>query len=254
MTTDQPSTRTHILRCGERLIATKGFVGVGLAEILAAAGVPKGSFYHYFSSKERFGEALLASYMERYLGNLDQLLAPDGQPARMRLMRYWAYWNVSQCGAGGPACDADVDAGSKCLVVKLSAEVADMSDAMRIALRDGTTQIVARLALCLREAVHDGSVSATVDPDAMALTLYEMWLGASLLAKLRRDGSSFAHALGATEALLGSFAGPDPTTASGAGRHAASRERAPTPGAHPGTPLKAPRNRTAVAGKARASG
>ena len=40
MTTDQPSAKTHILRCGERLIATKGFVGVGLAEILAAAGVP----------------------------------------------------------------------------------------------------------------------------------------------------------------------------------------------------------------------
>ena len=203
MTTEQPSTRTHILRCGERLIATKGFVGVGLAEILAAAGVPKGSFYHYFSSKERFGEALLASYMERYLAHLEQMLAPDGQPARVRLMRYWAYWNVSQCGVDGPACDAGAGEGNKCLVVKLSAEVADMSDTMRIALRDGTTQIVARLARCLREAVQDGSVPATTEPEFMALTLYEMWLGASLLAKLRRDGSSFEHALRATNALLG---------------------------------------------------
>lgn len=209
MTTDQPSAKTHILRCGERLIATKGFVGVGLAEILAAAGVPKGSFYHYFSSKERFGEALLASYMERYLAHLEQMLAPDGQPARTRLMRYWAYWNVSQCGADGPACDAGAREGSKCLVVKLSAEVADMSDAMRVALRDGTTQIVARLARCLREAVQDGSLPTATDPDAMALTLYEMWLGASLLAKLRRDGSSFEHALRATDALLGGAdAGP----------------------------------------------
>lgn len=207
MTTDQPSTRTHILRCGERLIATKGFVGVGLAEILAAASVPKGSFYHYFSSKERFGEALLASYMERYLAHLEQMLAPDGQPARVRLMRYWAYWNVSQCGVDGPACGAGAGEGNKCLVVKLSAEVADMSDTMRIALRDGTTQIVARLARCLGEAVQDGSVPAATEPEAMALTLYEMWLGASLLAKLRRDGSSFEHALRATDALLG---GADP--------------------------------------------
>ncbi len=203
MTTDQPSAKTHILRCGERLIATKGFVGVGLAEILAAAGVPKGSFYHYFSSKERFGEALLASYMERYLAHLEQMLAPDGQPARVRLMRYWAYWNVSQCGVDGPGCGAGAGEGSKCLVVKLSAEVADMSDTMRIALRDGTTQIVARLARCVREAVQDGSVPQATDPEAMALTLYEMWLGASLLAKLRRDGSSFEHALRATDALLG---------------------------------------------------
>ena len=41
MTTEQqPLVKHHILRCGERLIAAKGFVGVGLAEILAAAGVP----------------------------------------------------------------------------------------------------------------------------------------------------------------------------------------------------------------------
>ena len=78
MTTEQqPLVKHHILRCGERLIAAKGFVGVGLAEILAAAGVPKGSFYHYFGSKERFGEALLAQYLERYLAQLDALLQPD---------------------------------------------------------------------------------------------------------------------------------------------------------------------------------
>jgi TetR/AcrR family transcriptional repressor of nem operon len=46
MVTEQISARDHILDCGERLIASKGFVGVGLAEILSVAGVPKGSFYH----------------------------------------------------------------------------------------------------------------------------------------------------------------------------------------------------------------
>jgi TetR/AcrR family transcriptional repressor of nem operon len=36
----------------------------------------------------------------------------------------------------------------------------------------------------------------------MALTLYELWLGASLLAKLRRDASPFEHALRSTDQLL----------------------------------------------------
>ena len=48
---ERPDTRQHILDCGRQLVAAKGFVGVGLAEILATAGVPKGSFYHYFASK-----------------------------------------------------------------------------------------------------------------------------------------------------------------------------------------------------------
>ena len=209
MTTEQqPPVKHHILRCGERLIAAKGFVGVGLAEILAAAGVPKGSFYHYFGSKERFGEALLAQYLERYLAQLDALLQPDdtGTPARARLMRYWSYWNVSQCGiapAGTPAdgC-ANEAAGARCLIVKLSAEVADMSEPMRLALRRGTDDIVQRIALCLQQCQNEGAVPAGADTAALALTLYELWLGASLLAKLRRDGSAFEHALQSTEQLL----------------------------------------------------
>lgn len=201
MTTDQPSTRTHILRCGERLIATKGFVGVGLAEILAAAGVPKGSFYHYFSSKERFGEALLSSYMEGYLAHLEQMLAPDGQPARVRLMRYWAYWNVSQCGVDGPGCDAGAVEGSKCLVVKLSAEVADLSEAMRLTLRDGAERVVARITTCIEQGQADQCLPEG-DARQLAETLYQLWLGASLLNKLQRTGQSLDTAMTTTKRLL----------------------------------------------------
>ena len=184
------------------MIANKGFVGVGLAEILTAAGVPKGSFYHYFKSKERFGEELLERYMEQYLLRLDALLKSDGKPARARLMRYWSYWNATQCGITADGCGDSV-AGAKCLIVKLSAEVADISEAMRLTLRNGTDRVVQRIAQCLEEAREDGSVPPPLVAYATALTLYELWLGASLLAKLRRDGSPFDHALRSTELLLG---------------------------------------------------
>ena len=45
------NTRQHILETGHRIISGKGFASVGLNEILKSAGVPKGSFYHYFESK-----------------------------------------------------------------------------------------------------------------------------------------------------------------------------------------------------------
>jgi hypothetical protein len=111
---------------------------------------------------EAAGEALLAQYLERYLAQLDTLLQPDaaGTPARARLMRYWSYWNMSQCGiapadASASGC-ADEAAGAKCLIVKLSAEVADMSEPMRLALRRGTDDIVQRIAQCLHDC--DGEV------------------------------------------------------------------------------------------------
>ena len=82
--------------------------------------------------------------------------------------------------------------------------MSDISEAMRLSLRDGTDRVVQRIAQCLEEARIDGSAASTLAPDATALTLYELWLGASLLAKLRRDGSAFDHALRSTEFLLGS--------------------------------------------------
>ncbi len=184
------------------MIANKGFVGVGLAEILSTAGVPKGSFYHYFSSKERFGEALLTRYIDNYLASLDRLLNADSGTARERLLRYFSHWNVTQCGVGSDGCEA-ADAGTKCLIVKLSAEVADISEAMRLTLRDGTDRVVERIAHCLEAGHLDGSVSPELPAPATALTLYELWLGASLLAKLRRDSSPFDHAMMSTELLLG---------------------------------------------------
>ncbi len=191
------NAKTHLLDCGEKLIASKGFVGVGLAEILLTAGVPKGSFYHYFSSKERFGEALLVRYLDQYLCQLDALLKADGTPARARLMRYWAGWNYMACGISAE------EGGAKCLIVKLSAEVADISETMRLTLRDGTDRVVQRLAQCLEEARQDGSVPSALSAQPTALTLYELWLGASLLAKLHRDGSPFENAARSTEWLLG---------------------------------------------------
>lgn len=194
MSNDQHSVRQHILATGQAIITGKGYSAVGLNEILSAAGVPKGSFYHYFKSKELFGQALLDNYVGNYLAELDALLAPDGSPAAARLMRYWNSWlALSDHGC----------AGSKCLVVKLSGEVADMSEAMRAVLLRGTNDIVGRLAACIEEGFADGSIPSGFAPRQCALALYEMWLGAALLTKLRREPSALEGALRATRTLLG---------------------------------------------------
>ena len=73
-TTLARDVRQEILDTAQIIISGKGYAAVGLNEILAAAGVPKGSFYHYFESKDAFGEALLESYFETYLEDLDAML------------------------------------------------------------------------------------------------------------------------------------------------------------------------------------
>jgi Transcriptional regulator len=193
MTTEHKDVRQHILDTGKMVIVGKGFSAVGLAEILNAANVPKGSFYHYFKSKEVFGEALLEDYFAGYNQRLQSLFSDKSMPAAARLMTYWSRWQDSQ--------ESD-DLTGKCLVVKLSAEVADLSELMRNALKQGTEKLIAQLTACIAEGIQDGSLSASLIPEQTALALYELWLGATLLTKLRRDSSALDQAMVTTCKLL----------------------------------------------------
>jgi TetR/AcrR family transcriptional repressor of nem operon len=193
MRASHPQIRRHILDAGHALVVRRGFVAVGLSEILKAAQVPKGSFYHYFGSKEQYGRALLERYVSDYGARLDALFRDDGTCARERLLRYWHAWQTEQLDDGN---------GQGCLVVKLGAEVADLSDEMRVVLRDGVERLVARIAAMLEAGVHDGSLLPVADARGLAQTLYQLWLGAALVAKLRRDPGPFDHAMDVTRQML----------------------------------------------------
>jgi TetR/AcrR family transcriptional repressor of nem operon len=62
----RPDTRNAILEAGIKSVLEKGYHECGLAEILKEAGVPKGSFYYYFASKEEFGLQLIEHWLENF--------------------------------------------------------------------------------------------------------------------------------------------------------------------------------------------
>jgi len=174
-------------------MSRKGFAAVGLNEVLSDAGVPKGSFYHYFSSKDAFGEAMMRRYFVDYLADMDRILAARDLSAADRLMRYWDQWRETQ------SLD---DCQGKCLAVKLGAEVADLSESMRRALEHGVASIVDRIERVLREGADDGSLHVASDPRLMAEALYDLWLGASVVAKINRSATSLDTARVMTVQLL----------------------------------------------------
>lgn len=174
-------------------MAGKGFSAVGLNEILARAGVPKGSFYHYFGSKDAFGEAMLAAYFEDYLADLDETLSQPGLTMAQRLMNYWRQWQETQ---------SFFDCQGKCLAVKLGAEVADLSEPMRSALKHGTSGIISRLRAAIETGVAEGSLSIDGDDGDVAQSLYQLWLGASVMVKIVRSAQPFQSAMVTTREIL----------------------------------------------------
>jgi TetR/AcrR family transcriptional repressor of nem operon len=185
--------RDHILATGQRIMAGKGFSAVGLNEILTDAGVPKGSFYHYFSSKEAFGVDMLARYFDDYLAELDATLSQPGLTMAQRLMNYWQLWRESQSFS---------DCQGKCLAVKLGAEVADLSDSMRSTLQTGTAGIIARLAEALEVGVEEGSLVIDDKPNRVAESLYQLWVGASVMVKIVRNTGPFDSAMSMTQKII----------------------------------------------------
>jgi TetR/AcrR family transcriptional repressor of nem operon len=165
------------------------------SELLQASEVPKGSFYHYFKSKEALRPgACSRTTSTDYLAAagfavLQTRAEPNGTGA--------SCWATSSSGA---ATQSDASCGEqKCLVVKLGAEVADLSEAMRLTLRDGTERVIARLARLHRGALfEDGSLSAAGPCLCLIRCPWrarsiQLWLGASLLAKLHRNGAARAR-------------------------------------------------------------
>lgn len=190
-----PDTKTHLLETGYQLIAKKGFTGVGIKQILDTAGVPKGSFYHYFASKEAFGEAIISNYFINYKARLDAIVSRNDS-AQQNLYDYFQNWYDTQQNG----CEH-----GKCLVVKLSAEVADMSEPMRIVLNAGYQQIITWLADQIKDGWADGSVPRldNVAAESMAKRWYFAWLGASLIAKTSQTNTPLAEVWQMTTSQMG---------------------------------------------------
>lgn len=192
-TNDTSDVRANILAVGQRIMSGKGFSAVGLNEILTEAKVPKGSFYHYFDSKDAFGEALLSGYFEDYLADLDSVMNQPGLTMAQRLLNYFDMWRANQ---------SFLDCQGKCLAVKLAAEVADLSEAMRTVLNQGTSAIIGRLADAIERGVGEGSLAIDDTPRQIAQSLYQLWLGASIMVKIVRGTAPFDAALVITRRML----------------------------------------------------
>lgn len=192
-TANTPDTRENILAHGQRIMAGKGFSAVGLNEILTASGVPKGSFYHYFGSKDAFGVALLDNYFDTYLAEIDAILSTPGLDMSQRLMKYWEAWQDNQSFS---------ECQGKCLAVKLGAEVADLSEDMRLSLKRGATALTARLTQAIQAGVAEGSLSIDGTPQDVADSLYQLWLGASIMVKIVRNPQPFTTAMSTTRKIL----------------------------------------------------
>ena len=171
-------TKSRLLEAGRNIFLEKGFNHAGIEAILQVAGVPKGSFYNYFESKEDFGLQVIDDFarchdewLEAYLG--DRSLGPVD-----RLRRFFEsvvdQLDSNKCRNG-------------CLVGNLSQELADQSEVFRARLEAILESWVNRYAACLHEAQQRDEIRPDRDVRELAEFLLNSWQGAVLRAKTARS-------------------------------------------------------------------
>ena len=177
------TTRERIIRAGAAIMHGQGYAGTGLKEILDAAGAPKGSFYHYFPSKEAFALAVIEHYeaMVREIGR--PALETEGLTCRERLALFVARYRESQAEGGFRR---------GCPIGNLVLEMAGQSDVLgrRLALSlEGLTRFFARL---IEAGQASGEIETALDPTEAAGFLAGAWQGALLRMKAARDDGPLA--------------------------------------------------------------
>lgn len=177
-------TRTALIRLGTEMCTEKGFQVTGIEEILKRAGVPKGSFYHFFASKREFGEAVIDNYAQYFARKLDRVLSDASRPPLERLA---AFTREAQQGV------AKYQFRRGCLVGNLGQELGGLDDVFRHRLEAVLLSWQKRTAQCLAEAVKSGDLSARADVDRLAEFFWIGWEGAILRAKLSRSIKPMKH-------------------------------------------------------------
>ncbi len=172
------STRETIIKAGVEILATHGFNAAGIDAVLKAAGVPKGSFYYYFPSKEEFGLAVLDSFSDMARGYIESYL-DDGALSPLRRIDKYLSDEARRIGEEG--CKTG------CMLGNLSQEMAGQHERFRERLNrlwNGWQLLVAN---CLREACQTGELRSDTDIDRLAEFIVMGLEGAIIRAKLMQS-------------------------------------------------------------------
>jgi TetR/AcrR family transcriptional repressor of nem operon len=171
----QRSVKTQLVKKAEEVFRQRGYNGASVQEITAAAGVPKGSFYNHYGSKE----AMAADIVRRYSRATDLSgLGSAGEAPLERLRRHFAA-QVDRTTSSG------VEFG--CLLGTFASEIPSSGEQVRDAVQEGLTAWTDAVAKTIKAAQEAGEVKTNWPAQELAALLIDAFEGGALRAKIDGD-------------------------------------------------------------------
>jgi TetR/AcrR family transcriptional repressor of nem operon len=181
------STRDHLIDVGLDLMHRHGFNATGLTEILQAADVAKGSFYHFFGSKEEFAAAALERYAAQR-GEYSAAALGDVTTSPLKRLKRYFLDLVKVAGQQGPI--------PGCMLGRFSLEIGAASPQLRKRISASFARWQHAIAAVLGQAVTKKELPADTNTEALAGFLLNSWEGALLRSQADKSDApleAFVH-------------------------------------------------------------
>jgi TetR/AcrR family transcriptional repressor of nem operon len=177
-TADPTDIPERLLGAGLELFLRQGYNATGIQQITDQAGVPKGSFYNHFSSKETFGAAIVDRYEEFSRQSWQQMMrgAPEDPLAAIRHLFKQMQEHHARNGFS-----------TGCLIGNFAAEIALASDVCRERLLVAQLAWRERLAGLISEGQKRGTIRDDIAAHALSGLTWSVWEGALLQMKVARS-------------------------------------------------------------------
>jgi TetR/AcrR family transcriptional regulator, transcriptional repressor for nem operon len=169
--------KTRILKAGARIVLEKGFCDTGLAEVLEAAQVPKGSFYFHFKNKEDFGLQLIDSFAEVLKAGREKFYRDESLLHLERIRRLFR-WQTELFRKN--------DFIGGCPIGNLSLEMGDRNAAFRKKLNRVFLEMKKNLVSQLEQARRGGELPDSIEPEETANFILSSWQGALVQMKVSK--------------------------------------------------------------------
>lgn len=170
--------KEDILAKGEVLLRTQGYNKTGINEILKVSGIPKGSFYNFFESKEDFGLQVLEHYSNGIVEFIERMLKKRSQTPLERLKAF--YSDLLDTNKAE-------DCANGCLLVNMSAEMGGLSQNFAKATQKHYQEWLDIIAECIEEGQAKGEINRNYEPMELADYIHSNFSGALVMMKSQRS-------------------------------------------------------------------
>jgi TetR/AcrR family transcriptional repressor of nem operon len=172
------SRKLEIISIARKVIHSKGYQATSVSDILEAAHIGKGQFYHYFSSKHDLGLAVVEDLIQEWDNQLiSSILQSDENPkSKLNKMLDWAI-----------TFHTEMENKRGCPIGNLAIEMSEHDELFRVKIQQFFERWFVAVEAVLDEMIKENQLDSSLDTKKAAQTLVAMIEGGILLMKNQQN-------------------------------------------------------------------